>query len=219
MGIRGFERRLERMVEGTFARMFRSGLSPVELGRRLVREMDANRSVGVGGERVVPNHFIVALSPNDSERFAEVNQSLQRELADAAREHARDERYSFLGPIGVEFVADHRLKSGSFKVAASLREGERGLAPGSIVLPSGERIVLGEAIVTIGRLNDSTLVLEDPNVSRHHAEIRPHGTGFKLVDLGSTNGSKVNDERVGERQLRDGDIIEFGAIALRFEAS
>ncbi len=207
------------MVEGTFARMFRSGLSPVEFGRRLVREMDANRSVGVGGEKVAPNQFTVALSPQDSERFADVNQSLQRELADAAREHARDEGYSFLGPIGVDFAVDHRLKPGSFKVAAGLREGDGGLAPGSIVLPSGERIVLGEAIVTIGRLNDSTLVLEDANVSRHHAEIRPHGTGFKLIDLGSTNGSKVNDERVGERQLRDGDIIEFGGIVIRFEAS
>ena len=57
MGIRGFERRLERLVEGAFARAFKSGLRPVELGRRLVREMDDNRSVGVRGGTFVPNSF------------------------------------------------------------------------------------------------------------------------------------------------------------------
>src|SRR4051812_31062080 len=69
MGIRGFERRLERMVEGAFARAFKSGLRPVELGRRLVREMDDNRSIGVRGGTVVPNHFTVALSHEDLEQF------------------------------------------------------------------------------------------------------------------------------------------------------
>lgn len=207
------------MVEGTFARVFRSGLKPVELGRRLVREMDANRSIGVNGERVAPNHYVIELAPEDAEQFSEVRESLRRELADAAREHARDEGYTFLGPIGIDLVVGERLRTGSFRIGAGLRESDSGLAPGSLVLPDGERVVLGETIVTIGRLGDSTLVLEDPNVSRAHAEIRPHGTGFKLVDLGSTNGSLVNGERVGERSLRDGDVLEFGSIAIRFEAS
>jgi hypothetical protein len=219
MGMRGFERRLERLVEGTFARVFRSGLRPVEIGRRLVREMDAGRSVGVSGEAVAPNHFVVELAHDDAAQFADVTESLRRELAEAARDHARDADYSFLGPVTVDIVDGPRLKTGSFRVGASLREGEGGLAPGSLVLPDGQRIVLGEAIVTIGRLADCTLMLEDRNVSRNHAEIQPHGTGFKLVDLGSTNGSRVNGERISERHLRDGDVLEFGAITMRFEAS
>ncbi|MEO6629528.1 MAG: DUF3662 domain-containing protein, partial [Aquihabitans sp.] len=76
MALKGFERRLERMVEGTFARIFRSGLRPVELGRRLVREMDDNRSVDVRGRTVVPNQFTVEVSEADDERFAEVAGSL-----------------------------------------------------------------------------------------------------------------------------------------------
>jgi hypothetical protein len=219
VGIRGFERRLERLVEGTFARVFRSGLKPVELGRRLTREMDTNRSVGVNGEAVSPNHFVVELAADDAEQFSEVSESLRRELADAAREHARDEGYGFLGPVAVDFVVGPKLKTGSFRIAASLREGEGGLSPGSLVLPDGQRMVLGEAIVTVGRLAECTLMLEDRNVSRNHAEIQPFGTGFKLVDLGSTNGSRVNGERVAERQLRDGDLVEFGAMTIRFEAS
>jgi hypothetical protein len=55
MGIKGFEGRLERAVEGTFSRLFRTGLSPVEFGRKLERELDANRTVGVGGRTIVPN--------------------------------------------------------------------------------------------------------------------------------------------------------------------
>ena len=84
MALKGFERRLERMVEGTFARIFRSGLRPVELGRRLVREMDDNRSVDVRGRTVVPNQYLVQVSEADLERFAEVRDSLERELAEAA---------------------------------------------------------------------------------------------------------------------------------------
>lgn len=219
MALRGFEHRLERLVEGTFARVFRSGLKPVELGRRLTREMDANRSVGVSGEPVAPNSFVIQLAPEDAAQFAEVNESLRRELADAAREHARDEGYAFLGPISVEIVVGDRLKAGNFRIAAGLREGDGGVAPGSLVLPDGQRIVLGEAIFSIGRLSDCTLVLEDSNVSRRHAEIRPQGTGFKVIDLGSTNGTLINGERIAERQLRDGDVIEFGAVKIRFEAS
>ena len=79
--------------------------------------------------------------------------------------------------------------------------------------------MLGETIVTIGRLADCTLVIDDPNVSRTHAEIRPHGTGFRLVDLASTNGTRLNGERIAERQLSDGDRIEVGSIVVRFQAS
>ena len=112
MGIRGFERRLERLVEGAFARAFKSGLRPVELGRRLVREMDDNRSVGVRGGTVVPNAFTVALSASDLEQFEGVQDSLSRELGDAAREHARDEGYAFMGPVEVELVADDEMHTG-----------------------------------------------------------------------------------------------------------
>lgn len=219
MGMRGFERRLERAVEGGFARLFRSGLRPVEIGRRLIRSMDDNRSIGVSGEQVAPNHFAVELSADDHSEFVDVLGSLRRELAEAAREHARDEGYSFLGPVEVEMTVGPRLRRGSFSIKSGLREAEGGVAPGSLVLPDGQRVVLGETIVTIGRLSESTLVVDDPNVSRSHAEIRPQGTGFRIVDLASTNGTRVNGERVGERQLADGDRIEVGPLVVRFDAS
>jgi hypothetical protein len=219
MGIRGFERRLERLVEGAFARAFKSGLRPVELGRRIVREMDDNRSVGVRGGTVVPNTFTVHLSASDLAQFEGVQDSLVRELGDAAREHARDEGYGFMGPVDVELVVDDRLHTGGFQIVGRMVEGEGGSGAGSIVLPNGERFALTESIITIGRHPDSNLVLADPNVSRNHAEIRPQGEQFVVVDLGSTNGTRVNGVRVDSQVLRDGDEVSFGNTRMRFEAS
>jgi hypothetical protein len=219
MGIKGFEGRLERAVEGTFSRLFRSGLSPVEFGRKLVRAMDANRTVGVDGRTIVPNSFQFHIAASDEEQLADLLGTLRRELADAAREHARDERYGFVGPVEVQIDVDESLRGGVLTVDARFAEGDSGLPPGSLLLPTGDRVPLGEYVVSIGRANDCTIVLADPNVSRRHAEIRPSGDGFVVVDLGSTNGTKVNDARVAEHQLREGDEVRFGNTVMHFQAS
>ncbi len=219
MGLKDFEKRLERMVEGAFARAFRSGLRPVEVGRRLTREMDDSRSIGVRGNTVVANDFTVNLSQQDADEFAEVTDSMSRNLAELARDHAREEGYEFMGPIGVHLEVDPSMRVGSFSITARLREGGGGAGAGSLVLPNGDRFVLGDTIVTIGRMQGSVLTLEDPNVSRNHAEIRPQGGGFVLADLGSTNGTKINGVKVSERMLQDGDELTFGSTSLRFEAS
>jgi hypothetical protein len=219
MGIRGFERRLERMVEGAFARAFKSGLRPVELGRRLVREMDDHRSVGVRGGTLVPNHFTVQLSQSDYDQLEGVHDSIARELGDAAREHARDESYQFMGPVVVELHMDHGLRTGAFHIDSRMQEGQGGAGAGSLVLPTGDRFTLNEVTITVGRHPECNLVLADPNVSRNHAEIRPRGEGFVVVDLGSTNGTRINGVRIDEQELRDGDEVTFGNTRIQFEAS
>ena len=219
MVIRGFERRLERMVEGAFARAFRSSIRPVELARRMAREMDDHLSVGVRGTPVVPNHFTVALSAADHAEFADAQDTLRRELCEAVREHARDERYGFMGPVEVELVVDEKLGVGRFNVEGRFREGPGGAGAGSLVIPTGQRFTLSEHPISVGRRPEANIVLADPNVSRSHAEIRPHGEGFLLIDLGSTNGTKVNGVRIDQRILQDGDELTFGNTRMRFEAS
>ena len=108
MGLKGFERRLERLVEGVFARAFKSSLRPVELGRRLVREMDDQRTVNVQGGTAAPNDFTVTLGPDDHAQFAEIEESLTRELSEAARTHAREEGYVFMGPVEVGYLSSFR---------------------------------------------------------------------------------------------------------------
>jgi hypothetical protein len=216
MGLQRFERRLERLVEGGFGKAFRSGLQPVEIGRRLVRELDAGRTLGVRGT-VVPNHFTVQLSEADLARFEGFHDAMVRELADTVREHARESNYRFVGPVEVMLVADPKAGVGDLRVNASIVESDDSGA--ALVLPDGSRIQLGEDPVRVGRLPDCAIALSDTQVSRHHAEIRRAEKGFQVVDLKSMNGTLVNGAKIQEHALADGDVISVGETAIRYEES
>ena len=219
MGLQSLEHRLERMVDGVFSRRSRGSIRPIELGRRLVREMDDNRSVDVKGRRIVPNDFTVMLNPIDHAGFADIQDALVAELAEAAREYAREEGYHFMGPVTVGLAVDNNLRSGRFSITSQLKQAASGPGMGSLVLPSGERVDLGST-VTIGRLPECTVSINDSNISRQHAEIRISGNSYVVVDLGSTNGTLVNGVKIaGQRPLSDGDIISVGSTHVRFEAS
>lgn len=219
MGLKGFERRLERLVEGAFARAFKSSLRPVELGRRLTREMDDQRTVNVRGQTAVPNAFTVTLGPEDHDEFSDIEASLTRDLADMGRQHAREEGYVFMGPVEVTLERDPDLRTGSFGLSARFKEGAGGGSAWVLVLPGGERVHLTASTTVIGRGAEATVRLTDSSVSRRHAEVRPTGDGYVVVDLGSTNGTRVNGGGVSERPLQDGDTISVGDSQLRFEAS
>jgi hypothetical protein len=208
------------MVEGVFSRRTRGSIRPIELGRRLVRDMDDNRSVDVKGRRIVPNDFSVLLSAPDHTGFSDIEDALVTELSEAAREYAREEGYHFMGPVTVSLVVDNDLKPGRFGILSQLKQAPSGVGAGSLVLPSGARIQLGAAPTTIGRLPDCTITIEDSNVSRNHAEVRAGRGAYLVVDLGSTNGTMLNGVKIpGEQRLSDGDIISFGSTHVRFEAS
>ncbi|MGH9032485.1 MAG: FhaA domain-containing protein [Acidimicrobiia bacterium] len=218
MGLKGFERRLERLVEGTFSKAFRSGVEPVEIGRKIVRAVDAGRRLGVAGNPVVPNDIVVYLSPTDLDAFQSYADALCRDLADATRTHAKEEGYRFLGPVSVALASDDDLRTGDVDVVAAIAEGAGGRV-GSLVLPDGGRVALGDEPAVIGRLPECAVTLNDPRTSRHHAEVRPYGDGFVLVDLGSMNGTTLNGVAVRQQELADGDVIGVGSTTLRFEAS
>jgi len=218
MGLQRFEQRLERLFEGVFAKAFRSGLEPVELGRRLVRQMDRDRRMGPSGRRVAPNSFSYRLSPADRERFDSFEEALRHELAEAACEHARAESYAFLGHVQVELAEDAQLSPGTFVLEAEVRPGPGGGPVGSLLVPGGRRVELDDGAVTIGRQESCHLVLDDPTVSRNHAEVRRNGDAFEVADLGSRNGTRVNGVAVTCQRLADGDDLLIGAVPLRFEA-
>ncbi|MGP0029150.1 MAG: FhaA domain-containing protein [Acidimicrobiales bacterium] len=216
MGLQKFEERLERLVEGTLAKPFKSNLQPVEIGRRLTREMDLHRRVGVRG-LIAPNFFTVTLAPADVDRFANFIDALSRELSDAAREHARIESYSFVGPVEVEIYEGSTLKAGRFTVVAEVRQNEDGGILAEVILPDGRRVAIGSDPLVIGRLPECGIVLQDSNVSRRHAELRRNGEGVVVTDLGSTNGTRVNGTPVREQFLASGDEVSVGSTRLIFE--
>jgi hypothetical protein len=216
MGLQQFEERLERLVEGTLAKPFRSNLQPVEIGRRLTREMDLHRRVGVRG-LIAPNAFAVTLAPADVERFSSFIDALSRELSDAAREHAKNEGYLFVGPVEVEIFEGSTLKPGRFIVEAEVREDADGGFLAELVLTDGRRVQIGTEPLVIGRLPECGVVLADSNVSRRHAELRRSGDSVMLTDLGSTNGTRVNGAPIRERILASGDEVSVGSTRLIFE--
>jgi len=204
------------MVEGTFGKAFRSGLQPVELGRKVTREVDAHRQMGVHGVPVAPNNIGVYLSPEDFDRFESFAEPLARELSELVREHAREEGYQFVGAVAVHLVPDEDLREGECDIATEITATTR---VGSVVLADGRRVLLGEVTFTVGRLPDNDLVTADSKISRRHAEIRPAGNGYLLVDLQSTNGTRVNGTAIEEHLLVDGDRIAIGLTEFDFEAS
>jgi hypothetical protein len=218
MGLQQVERRLERLVEGVFSKAFRGGLQPVELARRLVREMEAGRTVSTRGT-VAPNHAVVTLSEFDAERFESFADALVIELEDAMREHARDREYRFIGPVKVELFQDPDFAKSEHTVVVEVRQGPGGMPAAALVLGDGSRIAIGEDPVLIGRSPESTVKLTDSTVSRSHAQIVRDGDAWFLRDLGSSNGTKVNGTAIADHMLEDGDEIRVGAVTLRFEMS
>jgi len=221
--LRDFERRLGGLVEGLFAKTFRSGLQPVELAKRVLKEMDAGRTVGVS-EVWAPNAFTFRLSPSDAERFERAEAALVSELKEVVRENASERGWGLVGPPEVTFETERRLKKGEFRCHASLVEGEEKVEPapasaGSLVIhEDGEArsVVLAADLVTIGRLPACEVVIADKGASRRHAQIRRKDGTHTLTDLGSTNGTRLNGQTIQSRELADGDRITIGTTVLEF---
>ena len=171
--------------------------------------MADSRSVGVKGQSVVANHFEVQLNETDLARFADVEESLVRELCEAAREAARDDGWNFMGPVQVVLTESADVRPGQLRIDARMKEVDG--VTGVLHLSNGQQVVLGEYRLTFGRLPECTITFDDTNVSREHAEICPDDDGFVLTDLGSTNGTTVNGVAITSRRLDDGDIVSLGA--------
>jgi len=246
--LRNLESKLAGLVEGTFSRAFKSEVRPVEIARKLAREMDEHRVQSLS-RTYVPNEYTVWLSPDDRDQFSGYEDELRRELSGYLLEHARKERVALLTPPDIGFKTDDRLRLGEFGIQARLvrphedpaQEPHQGEEGHTMVYSSSERIaaplrepdprrasarlriggrteLLGSAGAVLGRSREADVVLDDVNVSRKHAEIRPSGGSWTVRDLGSTNGVKVNGRRIdGAQSLKPGDVIELGTSHATFE--
>jgi hypothetical protein len=298
--LRSIEHRIESLFEGVFGRAFRSHVQPVELARKLAKEMDDGKTASLS--RVyVPNEYHLYLSPRDREQFRGYEQGLLTELADYLVEHARREGYVLMSRPRIELHEDHDLAVGEFGIATRLVQdgGEAARPPvpppappveprvadaeppavsppvephvsdaeppavappagapvppaavppvapvsatkiygpgesappedddtpppvvppvqGTLVM-AGVRHELDRPVVTLGRSKDCDIAIDDPSVSRRHAEVRRETGGFAVVDLGSTNGTRVNGAKVARAELEDGDRVTLGQTELRFE--
>lgn len=127
-----FERRLERSVEGAFAKVFKGHVEPVELARALQREAEERKAVMGRGRVLVPNSYVVELGPGDADRLGPYAVPLGQELASVVREHAEAQGWSFVGPVSVRLEEQAELDTGVFRVRSEVTEPgvAAGLAPG-----------------------------------------------------------------------------------------
>ena len=219
MGLQSFEDGLGRMVEGVFSRAFKSNVRPIEIGRRLIKEIDSNRTVDMKGRRVVPNQFVVRLAADDQAALADIESALITELAEAVKEYCADENYHLRGPVVVTIEIDQSVNTGRIEVDSSVVKAGASEVVAKVTLPDDRKITLGRDTLIIGRLAECDITFDDSNVSRRHAEIKALVGGYAVNDLGSTNGTKVNGVTITfERALRDGDIISVGSHSIRYEA-
>ncbi len=219
-----FEKGVERVVSGAFAKAFRSEVKPVEIASAIRREMD-DRAAAVTRERtVVPNEFAVALSVQDLEQVETWGaDALAEELVATATEHAAQQRYTFVGPVSVTFEDDPELEQGRFRIRSATVRGA--VAPVTAAAPSqrhpivdidGQRYLLTGPVTIIGRGSEADIILDDPGVSRKHLEIRVTPDGVIATDLGSTNGTFVEGHQITAATLVDGNTITLGRSRILF---
>ncbi|MFI9270051.1 FhaA domain-containing protein [Kitasatospora sp. NPDC052896] len=283
MGVlKKFEQRLEGLVNGTFAKVFKSEVQPVEIAGALQRECDNNATIWNRDRTVVPNDFIVELSPHDYERLSPYAGQLGQELSGMVLEYAEAQRYSFLGPLQVNLERAEDLDTGLYRVRSRTLASEtpeppaappagygRGPAPeapgapwqqssaptyagaptppsappamppampsappngaGGNVRPfpgsgtgagtrrwievNGNRHQITGNACVLGRSTEADVRIDDPGVSRKHAEIRP-GNPAMVLDLGSTNGIVVDGQHTQRATLRDGSRIVVGSTTI-----
>jgi hypothetical protein len=213
MALRNVESRIEKLFERGLSRPFRSTLQPIEIGQRIVREMDLGRRVANRG-LVAPNHVKVWLSTKDAERFEGFQRALVNELTETARQHAVNEGYNFVGPVTVEVFIDDDLAPGSLGVKTTF---VGGASEPRVVTADGATYEIGPHPLVIGRMNECDIVVNDSNVSRRHAEIWRTSEGVAIKDLQSTNGTFVNGHRITAVSLSPRDEIEIGTQTMRIE--
>ena len=225
--LRDFERRLGGLVEGLFSKTFRSGLQPIELAKRLVREMDDRKQVGIN-ETWAPNHFEIFLAEEDAKRFEQAESALIAELKNVVHETAAERGWGLVGSPEIQLFMDDQLRKGDFVVDSSLVQGEHKSAAVPAPAPARASLVVREGgesrtvqldheVLTIGRLSDCEVVVADKGASRRHAQLRSKDGVWTLTDLGSTNGTRLNGQTVQTRALEDGDRITIGTTVLEFQ--
>ena len=235
-----FEQGFERVMEGSIRRLFRSPIQPAEIGRKLERAMAANQVVSVDST-LVPNDYRVAMHPQDMVLFVDYVAALCRQMEHWLTEVAHARGFTLIDRVRVQIVGDERVPRRAIQVSAAIADrpdlgyeaqdeiqrtevyrvirATGGPPPVRLRFLDGERreqeVLIRKPVTTVGRALDNDVVLESGDVSRHHARLEYAEGELRLIDLGSTNGTRVNGRPVVSERIRPGDEIAFGTSKAR----
>ena len=230
------EQRLDRIVNGSFSKAFKSEVQPVELGAALQQEID-NRADTITGQTVVPNIFIIELGSVDHERLETYFETLSVELGALADAYSSEQRYTTVDSAHISFDLDSELETGVFRIRSTAAKRPDDVIAASLVAQdatpqvpltsftpeatpyltsiTGEEFKITKSVTNIGRGVEADIQIDDTSVSRLHCAI-VLGSEVLVRDLGSTNGTVVDGARATESILRDGSIIKVGNITLTY---
>ncbi|MFG6402533.1 FhaA domain-containing protein [Microbacterium sp. P04] len=209
-----FEKGLERAVNGAFAKTFRSGIQPVEIASALRSELDKKAAVVSRDRILTPNTLVVQLAVADYDRMAGLGQTLLDELNSAVQKHARTQGYSFAGPLTIDLQRDETLSTGTLRVESQSASGS--VSWRAVVDIDGKRHPLVAARTVIGRGSDADITIPDAGTSRKHVEILWDGERAMVRDLGSTNGTQLQGQKVSEAPLPPDATVTIGRTNIVF---
>jgi hypothetical protein len=239
-----FEQSFERLVEGSVGRLFRSPVQPAEIGRKLERAMVSNQVVSVDST-LVPNDYRVAMHPQDMVLFVDFVPALCRQMEAWLNDLAADRGFTIIDRMRVQIVGDETVPRRAILVTAAIADRPEfgrdeqesiqrteiyrviretsGMTPVRLKFVSGmqagQEFVIRKSVTTIGRALDNDIVIESGDVSRHHARFEYADESLRLVDLNSTNGTRVNGKSVrAHAAVRTGDEITFGTLSAQLVA-
>lgn len=215
------ERSLDRGVSSVFSRGGGS-IKPLDLAQGLKRECDDQIQLLDRSRTLAPNTYMVYLNSVDYDRFSSWEDTLVDELERILLDHADKHKYIFVGNVTVSLERDDEVKAGRFETES--RTERSSLAPATsgggeafqpILEIDGQQYLLTGPVTVVGRGGDSDIILDDTGVSRHHVELRVDGASMTVTDLGSTNGTFVNGERINTPTvLPHGATIRMGRTRL-----
>ena len=228
-----------------FARAYATSIRPISLGRQLIGLLDASAD-----HQPLSGSYVIRMQSSDLAAFVDVKAHLIRELVIAATQHCEKQGYEYNEPFSVVLEDDEAIKAGTFQISPQLTPKITTQPVGSasasasatsarpieevaeivstpvtainaaLVLSTGQRINLSGENMKIGRHATCSVIFADSNVSREHAQLINSIDGWSIVDLGSTNGTKVNGVKIaGQKLLMTGDELAFGTSTARFEVS
>jgi hypothetical protein len=209
-----FEKGLERAVNGAFAKTFRSGLQPVEITSALKREIDTKAAVVSRDRVLVPNNFVVRMSPTDHEHMSGLGPALIDELVDLVQKHAASQHFQFAGGITIALRSDEGLSVGMVQVDSQNVKGQVAWTP--VLDVNGKRYPIIKGRTVIGRGSEADVTLDDSGASRRHAEVQWDGSRARVRDLGSTNGTQLDGAPVKEAILPPDSVITIGRSRIVF---
>ncbi len=227
------EDRIQRLIEGGLARLLAGRLHPREVAVQLARSMEDHLIHGDNNLILAPDAFTVRLSPEDQSALLAAHPDITARLAEELIMLARESGFTLLAAPQVKLLSDPEVETHHLQIVAHHSEigqdATESMHPrreqeakavhatqAALITQSGSAILLNLPVINLGRQRDNTVILDGPNVSRRHAQIRLRFGHYTLFDLGSTSGTTVNGEPVQEAVLHSGDVIGIAGTSLIF---